>query len=339
MTQFGNRITRYKRWVNLTSIAWTLLPALLAAGFAPLTWAQTFPSKPLRIIVPVAAGGNLDLVTRTVAQKLTEQLGQQVIVDNRGGGNGIPAADFVMKAGPDGYTYLAIANTFVSTPAVLRSSAYDPVKDFTGVSTTAWLPQILVTNTSLPAGTVKELIALARRRPNELTYGTAGTGSTGHVAAELFNLQAGIKLTHVPYKGNAPALVDVIGGQISMMFDTISTSIPYVKAGKIKALGVTSPKRSPVLPEVPTVSEAGLPGYEAAIFNAIAAPAGTPREILVRMHAEIAKAVQQQDIRSRFLQQGVELTPSESADQCSAFLKAETEKYNKLVKQAGIKAD
>jgi tripartite-type tricarboxylate transporter receptor subunit TctC len=313
--------------------------ALWGAGSPSISVAQAFPVKPLRIVVPVAAGGNLDLVTRTVAQKLSEQLGQQVIVENRAGANGILAADFVAKSPADGYTYLSIANTFVSTPAVVRTVTYDPVKDFAGVSTTAWLPQIAVAHPSVPVNSVKELIALAKRQPGELTYGSAGNGSTGHIAVELFNLQAGIKMTHVPYKGNAPALIDVVGGRISMMFDTISTSIPYVKAGRLKGLAVTSPKRSPIFPEIPTVSEAGLPGYEFAIFNAIAAPAGTPREILNRMNAEIAKVVQQPDIRNRFLQQGVELTASESAERFSAFIKTETEKYAKVVKQADIRAD
>ena len=325
-----NRVKRCDRLRNM---------ALLVCLAAPTVCiAQTFPTKSLRIVVPVAAGGNLDLVTRSVAQKLSEQLGQQVIVENRAGGNGMLAADFVTKAGADGYTYLSIANTFVSTPAVVRNATYDPVRDFTGVSVTAWLPQILVLHPSVPANSVKELIALAKRR-SDLSYGSAGNGSTGHIAAELFSIQAGIKMTHVPYKGNAPALIDVVGGQISLMFDTISTSIPYVKIGRVKALAVTSAARSPIFPEVPTVGEAGLPGYEAAIFNGIAAPAGTPREILTRMNAEIAKVVQQPELRARFLQQGVELSASASADEATAFIKSETEKYAKIVREAAIRAE
>lgn len=309
-----------------------------AASLAPAI-AQTFPAKPVRIVVPVAAGGNLDLVTRSVAQKLTEQLAQQVIVENRAGSSGIVGTEFVAKSPPDGYIYLAIANTFASTPAVVKSVAYDPVRDFVGVSVAAWLPQILVVNPSIPVNTVKELIALAKRRPGELTYGTAGNGATGHIAGELFSRQAGIKLSHIPYKGNAPALIDVVGGQISLMFDTISTSIQYVKTGKLKGLGVTSPKRSPIFPELPTISEAALPGYEAAIFNAIVAPAGTPRDLVARMHAEIAKAVQQPELRARFLQQGVELSASASPDEATAFIRSETEKYAKIVREAGIRAE
>ena len=325
--------------MNSISAGFTSAALLLLAGLPVPAAAQGFPAKPIRIVVPVAAGGNLDLVTRTLAQKLTDQLGQQVIVENRPGVSGIAGTEFVAKAAPDGYTYLSIASTFASTAAVLPNVPYDPVKDFSGVSLTAWLPQILVVNPSVPVRSVKELIALARQRPNEITYGTAGNGATAHIATELFNFQAGIKMTHVPYKGNAPALIDVVGGQISLMFDTISTSIQFVRAGKLRALGVTSPKRSPIFPDLPTISEAALPGYEAALFNAILAPGGTPRDILARMHAEIAKAVQQPDIRSRFLQQGVELQASESADQCSRFIKAETEKFIRIVRQTGIRAE
>ena len=324
--------------MNSISAGFTSAALLVLAGLPVPAAAQGFPAKPIRIVVPVAAGGNLDLVTRTVAQKLTEQMGQQVIVENRPGVSGIVGTEFVAKAPPDGYTYLSVASTFASSAAVLPNVPYDPVKDFSGVSLTAWLPQILVVNPSVPVRSVKELIALARQLPNEITYGTAGNGATAHIATELFNFQAGIKMTHVPYKGNAPALIDVVGGQISLMFDTISTSIQFVRAGKLRALGVTSPQRSPIFPDLPTISEAALPGYEAALFNAILAPGGTPRDILARMHAEIAKAVQQPDIRSRFLQQGVELQASESADQCSRFIKAETEKFIRIVKQTGIRA-
>ena len=325
--------------MNSLSPGFTSAALLILAGLPASAAAQGFPTKPIRLIVPVAAGGNLDLVTRALAQKLTEQLGQQVLVENRPGVSSIVGTEFVAKAAPDGYTYLSIASTFSSTAAVLPSVPYDPVKDFSGVSLTAWLPQILVVNPSVPVRSVRDLIALAKQRPNELTYGTAGNGATAHIATELFNFQAGTRMTHVPYKGNAPALIDVIGGQISLMFDTISTSIQFVKTGKLRALGVTSPKRSPIFPDLPTISEAALPGYEAALFNAVLAPSGTPRDILTRMHAEIAKALQQPDIRSRFLQQGVELQASESADQCSSFIKAETEKFIRIVKQTGIRAE
>ena len=324
--------------MNFTSPLSRLALALVAASPHALM-AQPFPAKPVRIVVPVAAGGNLDNVTRAVAQKLTEQLGRPIIVENRAGASGIVGAEFVAKSTADGYTYLSIANTFASSPALVRGVGYDPVKDFAGVSLMGALPQILVLHPSVPARSVKEIVALAKRQPGALTYGTAGTGATGHIAGELFSIQAGIRMTHVPYKGNAPALIDVLGGQISLMFDTISTSIPHVKAGKLRALGVTSPQRSPLLPDLPTISEAGLPGYEAAIFNAIIAPAATPSEIRVRMQSEIARAVRDPELYARFLQQGVELAASASADECTRFIRAEVEKYVKLVKQAGIQPE
>ncbi len=324
---------------ELISVVASLALLLWAAGSAAPTMAQSFPAKLVRIVVPVAAGGTQDIVARTVAQKLTEQLGQQVLVENRPSASSLIGTELVAKAPPDGYTYLAISNTFVSTPAVVRNVTYDPVKDFAGVSITASLPQILVVNPFVPVNSVKELIALAKRRPNELTYGSAGNGAAAHLAAELFSHQAGIKMTHIPYKGNAPALIDLVGGQISLIFDPLNTSIQYVKSGKLKALGVTSAKRSPVFPDLPTIGEAGLPGYETMVFNAILAPAGTPREIIGRMHAEITKAVQHPDVRGRLLQQGVELLASGSPEECSAFIKAETAKYAKIVREAGIRPE
>ncbi len=313
--------------------------ALVSAGLPDVTMAQRFPAKLIRMVVPVAAGGTQDIVARTISQKLTEQLGQQVIVENRPSASSIVGTEFVAKAPPDGYTYLAISNTFASTPAVMRKVSYDPIKDFTGVSITALLPQILDVNPHIPANNVKELIALAKRRPNELTYGSAGVGAAAHLAAELFSHQAGIKMTHVAYKGNAPALIDVVGGQISLIFDTLNTSVQYVKAGKLKALGVTGPKRSPVFPQLPTISEAGLPGYQTMVFNAVLAPAGTPRDILARMQSEIAKAVQHPEVRGRLLDQGVEMVASGSPEECSAFIKSETEKYARIVREAGIRAE
>ena len=313
--------------------------ALFAALASATAVAQTYPAKPVRIVVPVAAGGNLDLVTRALAQKLTEQLGQQFLVENRPGGSSIPGTESVARSPADGYTLLSVSSTFLSTVAVMRNVPYDPVRDFQCVSLTAWLPQILVVNPSLPAQSVRELIALAKQRPEFLTYGTAGNGATAHITTEMFNAQAGIKMTHVPYKGNAPALVDVIGGQISLMFDTINTSIPFVKSGKLRALGVTSPKRSPIFPDLPAISEAGLPGYEAALFNAILAPRGTPPELVSRLHGEIVKAIQQGEVRSRFAQQGVEIQASESPEQCGSFIQSETDKLVRIVKQSAIRAD
>ncbi|MCC2677264.1 MAG: hypothetical protein K0R58_4211, partial [Ramlibacter sp.] len=215
------------------------------------SFAQTFPARPLRILVPAAAGGNLDLVTRNVAQRLSEQLGQQVIVENRPGGSYRVAIDAMAKAPADGYTYLAVADSFLYTPMISRTATFDPLKDFTGVGLVAKVGQVLVIHPSVPAKSVAELVAFARQRPGELNYGSSGTGATGHFAAEMFALQAGIRMTHVPYKGNAPALIDLVGGRLSLMFDTISTSLQHVKSGSLKALGVTTLAPSPLLPGVP----------------------------------------------------------------------------------------
>ena len=307
--------------------------------FGSAAIAQSYPVKPIRFIVPLAAGGNLDIVTRAVAQKVGEGFGQPSIVENRPGASSLVGTQFVAKAPPDGYTVLAMANTFVTAPSMISNTGYDPVKDFVGVSLTARIPNVLVVTTALPAKSVKELIALCKARPGELAYGSGGAGSSSHMAAELFARQAGVKLLHVPYKGNAPAVVDVIGGQIPLMFDQLSTSMQYINARKLRALGVTAIRRSPVYPDLPTIAEVGLPGYEYVTFTGIAVPTGTAREVLARLHAEIAKAVQASEIKSRFLQQAVELTASASSDEFTAFLRDDVVKTAKLVHEAGIKAE
>ncbi|MBB3014044.1 tripartite tricarboxylate transporter substrate binding protein [Cupriavidus alkaliphilus] len=325
-----------RRFVRLALAASTAATLLAATGHGR---ADTFPSRPLRIVVPAAAGGNLDLVSRNLAQKLSEQLGQPVVVENRPGGNYMLAVDAVSKAPADGTTYLAIADSFLYTPAVARTAIYDPRKDFVGVSLVARVPLLLVVHPAVPVASAGQLVALAKRTPGELIYGTSGNGSTGHIAAQLFSSMADIRMSHVPYKGNAPGLMDVMGGRISLMFDTISTSVPHVKAGKLKAIGVTSRTRSPLLPDVPTVSDSGLPGYESTIFNGLAARAGTPPAILERMNAEIRKAVEQPDFRARMLEQGVELEASASAQAFTATLHELSTKYSRIVKDAGIRAE
>jgi tripartite-type tricarboxylate transporter receptor subunit TctC len=224
-------------------------------------------------------------------------------------------------------------------PLVVANPGYDPLKDFTGVTQTCLVPQALVVNPALPAQSVKELIALARAQPGGISYASSGNGSTGHMAAELLNRQAGVKMLHVPYKGNSQALVDVISGQVSMMFDQVSTSAPQIKAGKLRALAVTSLKRSPLLPDVPTVDESGVPGYEDITFNGLMAPAGTPREALVRLHQAVAKAVSSPDLYHRFIERGVELKASASPEAFTAYVKAEFEKKGRLAREAGIKPE
>jgi tripartite-type tricarboxylate transporter receptor subunit TctC len=319
------------------------LLAVACLFFATLAHAQNpaaqYPTKPVRIIVPVAAGGTVDIVARTLGAKLGESLGHQVLVDNRPSASSLVGTQLVAKSPPDGYTLLAIANTFASAPGIVASAGYDPVKDFVGVSQTARIPMVLVVNPSLPVKSVKELIALAKSRPGQLAYATSGIGSTGHIAGELFSRQAGIKMLNVPYKGNAQSLVDLMGGQVMLMFDQISTSTPHIRAQKIRPLGVTTLTRAPTFPDIPTIDESGIKGFEDVTFNGLMAPAGTPPAIVTRLHAEVVKAVKQPDVRKRFDDQGIELAASASADAFTAYIRSETVKYAKLAKEAGIRAD
>jgi tripartite-type tricarboxylate transporter receptor subunit TctC len=307
-----------------------------------LAAAQTpapYPAKPVRIIVPVAAGGNVDIIARTLAQRFTEGLGQQVIVDNRPSASSLVGTQLVAKSPPDGYTLLAIANTYASAPDIISNPGYDPVKDLVGVTLTARIPMVLVVNPSLPVRAVQELIALAKKSSSELTYASSGNGSTGHIAAEMFSRQAGIKMLHVPYKGNAQSLVDLIGGQVMLMFDQISTSTPHIRAGKLRALGVTTRTRAALFPAVPTIDESGLRGFEDVTFNGLMAPAGTPSAVLNRVHAEVAKAVKVAEVRKRFDDQGIELVASTSPEEFTAYIRNEVAKYAKLAREAGIRAD
>jgi tripartite-type tricarboxylate transporter receptor subunit TctC len=317
---------------------YVLVAAALVTAYSASLLGQGYPSRPIRLVVPLVPGGNLDIVARAVAQRLGEGLGQQIIVENRPGASSLVGTQFVAKAAADGYTLLAMANTFTSVPAVIANPGYDPVKDFTGVTMTCKVAQVLVINPSLPVKSVKELIALAKARPGELSYASSGNGSTGHFAAELFNQKAGLKMLHVPYKGNAQALVDIIAGQVMMMYDQVSTSSPLVKAGKLRALAVTSSTRSSLFPDLPTIDEAGVKGYEAITFNGLLAPAGTPRQVLSRLQGEVAKIVAVPALRNNFLERGVELTASTSPDEFTTYVRNEVIANAKLARNAGITA-
>ena len=306
---------------------------------APAVMAQAYPTKPVRIINPLAAGGNVDIVARGVAEQLSKALGQQVLVENRPGASALIGTRYVKGQPADGYTFLAIANTFARVPAIINDAGYDPLKDFTGISQTCDIPMVLVINPALPVKNLKEFIALAKKRPGELTYGSAGNGGTGHVAAEMFSQQAGIKMMHIPYKGNAPATTDLVGGQIMLMFDQVSTSVGYIKAGRLRGLAVTTKKRSAVFPDMPTIDEAGIKGFEDSTFNGIVAPAGTPREILEKLRAEVVKAVAVPALRERFEKNGIPLVASNSLDEYNAFIRRHVEDFAKLAKTAGIKAN
>ena len=314
---------------------------ILAAFCSASTFAQgqDYPSRALRVIVPLTAGGNVDIVARTVAEQIARTLGQPVVVENRPGASSLVGTQAVAKAAPDGYTLLAMANTFATVPLIVASPGYDPLKDFAGVTLTCLVPQVLIVNPSLAAHSVSELIALAKAEPGKLTYGSSGNGGTGHMAAELFSRQAGIRMLHVPYKGNSQAIVDVIGGQIALMFDQVSTSAPQIKAGKVRALAVTSLRRSPLLPEVPTVDESGLAGFEDITFNGLVAPAGTPREVLERVNRAVAAAVSEPELYKRFIERGIELKASASPEEFAAYIRAEFEKKKRLAQEAGIKPE
>ena len=311
----------------------------LCCSTTALAQGADYPARAVRIIVPLAAGGNVDIVARTVAEQIGKTLGQPVLVENRPGASSLVGTQFVAKAAPDGYTLLAVANTFATVPLIVPHPGYDPLKDFAGVTLTCLVPQVLVVNPALPAHSVRELIALAKSEPGKISYASSGNGSTGHMAAELFNRQAGIRMLHVPYKGNSQALIDIIGGQVAMMFDQVSTSAPQIKAGKVRALAVTSLARSPLLPEVPTVDESGVAGYEDITFNGLVAPAGTPHEILVRLNRAVAGAVSEPELHKRFIERGIELKASGSPEEFGAYIKAESEKKGRLVREAGIKPE
>ena len=300
---------------------------------------EAYPSKPIRFVVPYPAGGPLDTVARLIGQRLTESTKQPVIVDNKPGAGGNIGADAVAKAPADGYTILmgAVA-THAINPTLYASIPYDPIRDFAPVTQVASTPNVLVVHPSIPASSVKEFIAYAKANPGKLNFGSGSTGSAGHLAGELFKTMAGIDMTHVPYKGAAPAMQDLIGGQIQLMFDNLASSLAQVRAGKVKALAVTTAKRSALAPELPTIAESGLPGFDINTWFGIFVPAATPRETVERLHAEFTRALAAADVRERMLNLGAEpvgSTPGEFA----AYIRSEAAKYARVIKASGARAD
>ena len=311
---------------------------IAVAGWSAGAGAQAYPSRPIRLVVSVQPGGNLDLIGRSVADKVSEGLGQRMFVENRPGANSTIGLASVARSAPDGYTFVMVAQSALIAPMMMRNPPFDPVRDFAGVSLIATLPQLLVVHPSLPVKSVKELIALAAARPGELNCGSSGNGSGSHLALELFNRMAGVRIMRIPYNGDGPAIIDLLGGQVPMKFDNLSTSLAHVRAGKLRALGVTSPARTALLPEVPAISET-VAGFQASIFNGMMAPAATPPEILARVHAEIVKFVQAPEIRNRFAGQGVELQASTTPDQFTNYIKTEYTRWKKVLDEAGMKAE
>ena len=312
------------------------LPLIVAgtATVADRALAQSYPAKPVRMIVSTAAGGSADTLGRLLAQKLSATLGQSVVVENRSGSGGVVGTEVVAKATPDGYTLLLAYHSHVINPALYPKLPFDTVKAFTPITQVAVQPQLLNVHPSLPARNVKELIALAKARPGQLLYGSAGSGSGGHLANEIFNSMAGIRMTHVPYKGSAPALIDVIAGHTQLMFATLITSLPHTRSGRLRAMGVSSLKRAAILPEIAET----LPGYETVVSYFLLAPAGTPDDIVARLHAESAKALREADVIERLARDGAEPvgnTPQETA----RYIVSEIDKWGKAVKASGAHAD
>ncbi|WP_265298846.1 tripartite tricarboxylate transporter substrate binding protein [Verminephrobacter eiseniae] len=311
--------------------------ACLAAA-APAGQAQGYPNKPVRLVVAYPPGGATDIVAHVLAQKLSEQTGQQFIVDNRPGAGGNTGAEWAARSAPDGYTLVLATTAHAISPALFKNLGYKLDKDFAPVSQLTSGPLVIVVHPGLPANDVTELIALAKARPGVLNFASSGNGQSTHLAAELFASMAGVKMTHIPYKGSAPALTDVMGGQAQLMFDTILSAMPQVKAGKLKALAVTSAKRSGAAPELPTVAESGLPGYEAIAWNGLLAPAGTPPEVIARLNAELKKALALPEVKDRFEAQGFAAawnTPEAFDD----FMNAQVKKWAQVVQVSGATLD
>ncbi len=317
-----------------------VMVVIAAAVAAPAVQAQApYPTKPIRIVVPFPAGGTTDILARAVAQKLTEMGGQPVVVDNRPGAGGNIGAELVAKSAPDGYTLLmGTVGTHAINPGLYAKMPYDHQRDFAPVILVAGVPNVLVVNPAVPATSVQELIAYGKANPGKLNFASSGSGTSIHLAGELFKTMSGVQMTHVPYKGSSPALTDLLGGQVQLMFDNLPSALPHIKAGKLRALAVTSAQRAPALPDVPTVAEAGLPGFEASSWFGLLAPAGTPKEIIAKLNAEVAKWLATPEARDKLTAQGANAVGS-APDAFAQYIAAETIKWLKVVKESGAKVE
>jgi len=319
-----------------------LLPLVLAAALAPrLAHAQAldaWPAKPIRFILPFPPGGGTDILGRLIAERLTANLGQPVVTENRGGAGGNLGAEAAAKSAPDGYTIVLVAPSLAISPSMYSKLNYDPVKDFAPVSLVATVPNVMVTSPAVPANTLAEFIRLAKTKPGEMNFGSGGSGTSNHLAGELFNIVAGVKLVHVPYKGVNLAMNDVLSGRIQLVVIGIPATVPNIKAGKLRALALVAPRRSPVLPDVPTVAEAGLPNFEVTTWYGILAPAGTPPPIVARLNAALVKVMHAPELKERLdalATDPVTSTPEEFA----GLIRREIVKWRDVVRQAGLKAD
>lgn len=313
--------------------------ALALPGTAPAQGpSENYPAKPVRVVVGLAPGGATDIQTRLFAQKLSESLGRSFVVENRTGAGGTVAYAYVAKSPPDGYTLLGVAGGYTITPVVYAKLSYDPVKDFAPISLVAQAPFLLLTHPSLPVKSVKELLALARARPGALDCASAGYGTSTHMAFELFKALSGVKITHVPYKGTGQSLVDVMSGQVHMLFGNVLSSLPHVRAGRLRALGVTTARRSAVLPELPTIAESGVPGYENSTWHGWLAPAGTPVAVLTRLNAELVRSTRAPEVVERLAPDGGEPVGSTS-EEFARFIAEDMARWSKLVRETGIRFD
>ena len=319
-----------------------LLAIVATAIAAPLTFAQgaaNYPAKPVRLVVPFPAGGTTDILARAVAQRLSEAWGQQVIVDNRPGAGGNIGSDLVAKAKPDGYTLLmGTVGTHAINPSLYRNMPYDHVKDFAPVILVAGVPNVLVVNPSLPVHSVPELIAYAKANPGKLNFASSGNGTSIHLSGELFKTMAGVQMTHVPYKGSSPALADLMGGQVQLMFDNLPSSLGLIKGGKLRAIAVTSATRAAALPDVPTIAESGLPGFEASSWFGVLAPAATPHEIVAKLNGTIALWLATPEAKEKLLAQGA-IAAGGSPEDFARHIDRETAKWAKVVKASGAHID
>ena len=312
---------------------------LVVAGTGGATSAQSgYPDKPIRLIVPYPPGGSTDIAARVVGEQISQTLGQRFVVDNRPGAGGNIGMQLAATSDPDGYTIVVGTTAHAINMTLFKDLSYDTVKDFEPIALLTEVPLMLVVNPSVKAQTVEDLIALAKQEPGSLDVASSGNGQSTHLAAELFNAMAGVKMTHIPYKGSAPAITDVVAGHVQLMFDTVMSALPHVQAGKLRALAVTSAKRAPVVPDVPTIAEAALPGYEAIAWNGLFAPKGTPRAIIEQLNAETVKAVQSDKVKEQFASMGATARPT-SPDEFASYVRNEVTKWAKVVTKSGAKIE
>jgi tripartite-type tricarboxylate transporter receptor subunit TctC len=324
--------------MNPVNVARIACAALTAAAAAAVFAQAGYPSKPVRMVVPSSAGGGTDIVARIIAPELSKRLGQQVIIDNRPGAGTMIGIEVAAKSPPDGYTLLMGLSTLAINSALYKKVPYDPQRDFAPITQAVSSASIIVVHPSVPVKTLKELIAFARARPGQINYASAGTGTYPHMTMELFLSMAKLKMVHIPYKGTGPAMIDMVAGQVATMAATILTGMPQIRAGRLRPLGITSAARSPIVPDLPTVAEAGLPGYESVQWYGMLAPARTPRDIITRLHGEATRVLQQPEIKARFAGDGADPVGN-TPEEFTRYIQSELTKWAKVARDAGIQPE